>query len=127
MRAVGRAALFASALATAGCSTSAPQGPACTNESTAAPYGDAGILPVRSLPAGYPCATGAVCYATIDDCSDWPDASAAPASPSVNASPFECDCPDGVWTCASEAQTAPVCVAPASPPSDAGEGEGGAG
>ncbi len=70
MRAVGRAALFASALATAGCSTSAPQGPACTNESTAAPYGDAGILPVRSLPAGYPCATGAVCYATIDDCSD---------------------------------------------------------
>jgi hypothetical protein len=93
----------------AGCSPSSSQTPACTNEGSAQPYGDAGVLPPRSLPNGYPCATGAVCYATIDDCpGDWPDAAAIPAS--SGATPFMCDCIQGVWSCEAETETPPVCV-----------------
>jgi hypothetical protein len=107
------------AFAASGCSTADAE-PACTNESSAVPYTDAGILPLRALPSGFPCATGAVCYATIDDCTDdWPDAASVPSSP--HASPFVCDCPDGVWTCTNEDQdpSAPECVGA---PLDAGAG-----
>jgi hypothetical protein len=109
--------VMVAALAASGCSTESA-GPACTNESSAVPYTDAGILPLRALPSGFPCATGAVCYATIDDCTDdWPDAASAPASPS--ATPFVCDCPDGVWACSDQSPTPPVCVGA---PVDAGAG-----
>ena len=110
------AGLLLSALAAAGCSTTGSQEPSCTNESAATPYGDAAVLPLRSLPSGFPCAPGAVCYATIDDCADWPDAASTPASPSVNATPFACECPDGVWICTDQNESPPVCTAP----SDAG-------
>jgi hypothetical protein len=118
MRAV-IAGVLAGALAS-GCSSAGSDGPACTNESTSMPYGDAGILPLRSLPTGYPCAPDDLCYATIDDCSDWPDTALTPSSPSVNATPFLCDCPTGVWSCVDQDPTPPACVAPAGSGNDAG-------
>jgi hypothetical protein len=113
------AGLLVGALA-GGCSTSGSDGPPCTNESTSMPYGDAGILPPRSLPTGYPCAPDDVCYATIDECPDWPDTALAPSSPSVNATLFVCDCPDGVWACTNQDVTPPVCGPSGTGPADAG-------
>lgn len=104
-----------SSLPVSACAPTATATPACTNESSTHAYGDAGVVPPRALPNGYPCATGAVCYATVDNCpNDWPDAAAAPLSTSV-ATPFECACIGGVWSCEAETQTAPSCASPASP------------
>jgi hypothetical protein len=103
------------------CSPTDSQTPACTNEARVQPYGDAGILPPRSLPNGFPCATNAVCYATIDNCAgDWSDAAAAPATVSA-ATPFMCDCVQGVWSCEAETDTPPTCGSIVAP-SDGGPG-----
>ena len=128
MRAVGRAALFASALATAGCSTSAPQGPACTNQSTAAPYGDAGILPVPLPPPGrLPLRDGG--RLLRDDRPIAPTGPTPPPRLRARASTPHRSSATAPTACgpAPPRHRRPVCVAPASPPSDAGEGEGGAG
>ncbi len=105
-----------------GCSSSAtPQGPDCANGSSVTPFGDAGVLPLRALPTGRPCASGALCGATIDDCAnDWPDGAAVPLT--SNATPFQCTCPDGVWSCVAATTAAPVCAIL----SDAGPIDGGA-
>jgi len=99
------------------CSSNTYEGvPPCANESSAVPFSDAGILPLRALPTGFPCATGEACSATIDDCSnDWlPDASVPLTS---NATPFQCTCPDGVWQCEATTATVPSCsVSDAGPP-----------
>ena len=99
---------LAALLAATACSTSGSASPTCTNESTARPFRDAGVLPPRSLPTGFPCAAGAVCYAAIDDCpGDWPDAAATPSSTSSTA--FVCACDQAAWTCAPENAGPPTC------------------
>ncbi len=100
--------ILTSSAAPVACSSSADQVPPCANESSATPFGDAGVLPLRSLPTGYPCGAGAVCSATIDDCpNDWPAAVDAPAT--SNETPFQCTCPGGVWQCAATSTTAGSC------------------
>jgi hypothetical protein len=109
----------------AACSSSAnPDGPQCANESTAVPFSDAGILPLRALPTGRPCAESAVCGATIDDCAnDWPVGAAAPLT--SNATPYQCTCPSGVWSCVATTSTAPSCsIASDAGPTDAGTDAG---
>ncbi len=100
--------LLASCAAVA-CSGTGNPGPQCANESSATPFGDAGVLPLRALPTGHPCGTGAVCSATIDDCaSDWPAGVDAPAT--SNETPFQCTCPGGVWQCAATSTTVGSCA-----------------
>jgi hypothetical protein len=107
----------------AACSSSAtPDGPQCANESKAVPFSDAGILPLRALPTGVPCASGAVCSATIDDCpSDWPAGASAPQT--SNATPFQCTCPNGVWACIATTTSAGSCAVTSG--GDAGATDGG--
>jgi hypothetical protein len=104
--------------AAAACSSNGNLGPPCANESSATPFGDAGVLPLRALPAGHPCATNAVCTATIDDCpSDWPAGADAPST--SNETPFQCTCPGGVWQCAATSTTVGSCsITDGGPPGD---------
>ena len=122
--------LLASALFVACSSSTDTEGPQCANDSSAVPFGDAGVLPLRSLPTGTPCASSAVCGATIDDCpNDWPVGASAPLT--SNATPYQCTCPGGVWSCVATTTTAPSCsivgdagVADTGAP-DAGPNDGG--
>ncbi len=114
----GRLIALALLLAAGGCSASGAESPACTNEAALRPFGDAGVVPPRSLPAGYPCAAEAVCSALVDEClGEWPDAAAVPAS--TSSTPFTCECLGGVWTCGAASASAAACL-PTVVPVDAG-------
>jgi hypothetical protein len=106
-----------------GCSSAQVDSPQCTSES-AVHATDAGVVPPRALPTGYPCATGATCSALVDPCpGDWPDAALAPTS--ATSTLIVCECPDAVWTCTAASETPPTCPSSVvDAGGDAGGGDG---